>query len=128
MTKEQYTKIFLTAAGQDTSSENINKHRRLWWWSYRNKDIGGLRLTQEGFDFIVNEADIKTYEIEFPKEFGITPQVLIWLDQYINSPFYITKRHITVLQEREAFELYLLSGDIRKLGHNKAMNKRLSQE
>lgn len=128
MTKDIYTKIFLEAAEQDSSDDNIQKYKKLWWWNYRKKATGGFRLTQEGFDFIVNEADIHTYEIEFPKEFGITPQVLIWLDHYINSPFYITNRHITVIKEREAFELYLLSGDIRKLGHNKAMNKRLSQE
>lgn len=126
--KDRYTKIFLEAADQDTSKENINRCRKLWWWSYRNKEQGGLRLTEEGFIFIVEDADIKTYTVDFPKEFGITPQVLIWLDHYINSPFYITKKNITVITERAAFELYLLSGDINKLGHNKAMNKRLSQK
>jgi len=128
MNKIQYTKIFLNAAKQSSSEDNIKKHQRLWWWSYRNKETGGLRLTEDGIKFIKEVAEIHTYEIEFPKEFGITPQVLIWLDHYINSPFFITNRHITVLREREAFELYFLSGDIRKLGHNKAMNKRLSQE
>lgn len=128
MTKEQYTKIFLKAADKDTTDENVSKYRRLWWWSYRNKETGGMRLTEEGFKFIVDEADIHVYKVEFPKEFSITPQVLVWLDHYINSPFYITKKHITVLTERSAFELYLLSGDVRKLGHNKAVNKRLSQE
>jgi hypothetical protein len=33
-----------------------------------------------------------------------------------------------VLKEKSAFELYLFSGDIRKMGHNKALAKRLSQE
>jgi hypothetical protein len=32
------------------------------------------------------------------------------------------------MKERAAFELYLFSGDVRKLGHNKALSKRLSQE
>jgi hypothetical protein len=32
------------------------------------------------------------------------------------------------MKEKAAFELYLLSGDVRKLGHNRAMSKRLSQE
>ena len=39
-----------------------------------------------------------------------------------------TKKHIIVMKEKAAFELYLLSGDVRKLGHNRAMSKRLSQE
>lgn len=126
--KEKYTRVFLEAAEQDASDESVDKYRKLWWWNYRSKKQGGLRLTEEGFNFVVEEADIKTYTVDFPKEFGITPQVLIWLDHYINSPFYITKKNITVITERAAFELYLLSGDIKKLGHNKAMNKRLSQK
>ena len=32
------------------------------------------------------------------------------------------------MKEKSAFELYLFSGDVRKLGHNKAMSKRLAQE
>jgi hypothetical protein len=78
--------------------------------------------------FIQEDAKIKTYKIEFPKEFAFTPQVLVWLDNFIDSPFYITKKFIVVLKEKAAFELYLFSGDIRKLGYNKALAKRLSQE
>jgi hypothetical protein len=54
--------------------------------------------------------------------------VLLWLDNYIDSPFFVNKKHIIVMKEKAAFELYLLSGDVRKLGHNRAMSKRLSQE
>jgi hypothetical protein len=78
--------------------------------------------------FIEEHAKIKTYKIDFPKEFSFTPQVLVWLDNFIDSPFFITKKHIVVLKEKSAFELYLFSGDIRKMGHNKALAKRLSQE
>lgn len=128
MDKTGYTTLFLQEANRPVDQETVKQHQKLWWWSFRNKPRGGLRLTDAGLAFIIDEADIHTYKIEFPKEFGITPQILIWLDHYINSPFHITQRHITVIKEREAFELYLLSGDVSKMGHNKAMNKRLSQE
>jgi hypothetical protein len=85
-------------------------------------------LTDEGLNFVQDDAKIKTYKIDFPKDFAITPQILVWLDQFIDSPFYITKKSITVLKEKAAFELYLFSGDIRKLGYNKALAKRFSQE
>lgn len=124
-----YTKVFLKAAGYDIDSEEeLKKYQGTWWWSTRSKDQGGLRLTEQGFNFIVNSAGIKTYKVDFPSEFSVTAQVLIWLDRFIDSPYYITKKDITVLKERAAFELYLFSGDIRKLGHNKALSKRLSQE
>lgn len=127
--KDRYTKIFLEAAGKTAvSDEEIKKYRSLWWWNIRNKNDGGLRLTDEAIEFIEKEAQIKTYKIEFPKEFSFTPQVLVWLDNFIESPYYITKKNIIVLKEKSAFELYLFSGDIRKLGHNKALAKRLTQE
>jgi hypothetical protein len=126
--KDAYTRVFLQAAEQDCSSDIIKKYKSLWWWNFRSKDSGGLRLTEEAITFIQEDAKIKTYKIEFPKEFAFTPQVLVWLDNFIDSPFYITKKFIIVLKERAAFELYLFSGDIRKLGYNKALSKRLSQE
>ena len=128
MNKKIYTKIFLRAAGIDPNLENIKKYSVVWWYNFRNKKQGGLRLTEPGIAFIQNETDIKFYKINFPDNFAFTPQVIIWLDKYIESPFYIDRKSITVLKEKAAFELYLLSGDVRKYGHNKAMNQRYNQE
>jgi hypothetical protein len=126
--KDTYTKVFLQAANAKADLDTIKKFRTVWWWNVRIKDKGGLRLTEQALQFLEEHAKIKSYKIDFPSDFSITPQVLVWLDNYIDSPFYITKKHIIVLKERAAFELYLFSGDIRKMGHNKALAKRLSQE
>ena len=126
--KDAYTKVFLQAANIDADQDTIKKYKSVWWWSFRNKDSGGLRLTEEALNFIQEYAKIKTYKIDFPKEFSFTPQVLVWLDNFIDSPFFITKKYIVVMKEKSAFELYLFSGDVRKMGHNKALAKRLSQE
>lgn len=128
MNKDAYTKAFLQAAELPVNEKNIKDYKAIWWWSFRKKDQGGLRLTEQALEFIEEHAKIKTYKIEFPKEFAFTPQVLLWLDNYIDSPFFVNKKHIIVMKEKAAFELYLLSGDVRKLGHNRAMSKRLSQE
>ena len=126
--KDTYTRVFLQAANQPTDSETIKKHKNIWWFNFRDKDSGGLRLTEEGMRFIEDDAKIKTYTIEFPKDFEFTSQVLLWLDKFIDGPFYITKKNITVLKEISAFELYMFSGDVRKMGYNKALAKRRSQE
>jgi hypothetical protein len=126
--KDDYTKVFLKAASTQFTDEDLKNKRVEWWWNVRSKDDGGLRLTESAVDFIERIAKIKTYKISFPKDFSITPKVLLWLDKFIDSPYYITKRAITVLKEKAAFELYLFSGDIQKLGYNKALSKRLSQE
>lgn len=126
--KDVYTQIFLKAAEDTVSNDIIKSKKSVWWWNNRNKDTGGLRLTEEGIQYITDFAKIKTYSVKFPKEISITPQILIWLDNFIESPYYITKKDITVITEKAAFELYLFSGDIRKMGYSKALSKRMSQE
>lgn len=126
--KDTYTLVFLKAAGEPADTNAIEKVKNHWWLNLRNKDEGGLRLTDLGLKFIKERADIKAYDIKLPKEIKITPQILVWLDQFINAPWHLDKGIITVLSEKAAFELYLFSGDVRKMGHAKAMSKRLSQE
>ena len=126
--KDQYTKIFLKAANKPVDEKIIQEQRALWWWNVRSKEDGGLRLTKPALDFIEKEAEIKTYKIKFPNDLSITPQILVWLDNFIESPYYITKKYITVMREKAAFELYLFSGDVKKMGYSKAMAKRNSQE
>lgn len=128
--KDQYTITFLKAnqSSGEPTLEDIKNKRIDWWWNVRSKDTGGLRLTDEAMNFIEHQAEIKTYKINFPKGLSITPQILLWLDNFIESPYYITKKSITVLKEKAAFELYLFSGDIQKMGYTKALAKRLSQD
>lgn len=125
--KDQFTSVFLKAAGEEATEQRIKKLRADWWWNVRSKEEGGLRLTEYAIKYIEQRAEIKTYKIDFPKNFSITPQILVWLDNFIDSPYYITKKSIVVLKEKAAFELYLFSGDIRKLGYSKALAKRMSQ-
>lgn len=125
--KDIYTKVFLKAAKQDYSEQDIQKLRPIWWQNVRGKESGGLRLTQQGLDFIINTAELKTYKIDLPKELTITPQILVWLDQFIECPYFIDKKYIIVLKEKSAFELYLFHGDVRKMGYAKAVNKKINQ-
>jgi hypothetical protein len=120
--KETYTKIFLKELGKSTSDANVQEYMPLWWKNNRNKDSGGLRLTDLGFD-VLSELDIATYDIPYPKEMPLTAQVIIFLDQFIDCPYYLTNRSITVTNEKKAVELTLFSGDLRKYGLTKAMTR-----
>lgn len=122
MNKEAYTKIFLKEKGMAMSEANIKQYMPLWWRNIRNKEKGGLRLTEAGFD-LLSEIDIELYDIPYPKDMPLTTQVIIFLDQFINCPYYITNRSIFVTSEKKAVELTLFSGDLRKYGITKAMNR-----
>lgn len=123
--KDLYTKNFLKLI--DENPEDFNFYKSKWWFNIRSKSIGGLRLTEEGFEHL-NSNDIKSYQVDLPKEIKLSPQILLWLDNYIDSPYYIEKHKIYVFRESVAFELYLFSGDVKKYGYAKAMNNRLNNQ
>src|SRR5210317_451432 len=120
--KETYTKIFLKELGKSTNSATVKEYMPLWWQNTRVKKVGGLRLTDVGAE-LLQSIDIATYDIPYPKDMPLTTQVIIFLDQFIDCPYYLTNRSITVTNEKKAVELTLFSGDLRKYGIIKAMKR-----
>ena len=104
------------------TDETVAEHIHIWWKNTRKKDRSGLRLTDEGFEML-ETIDLKMYEIPFHDKLKFTTQVLIFLDQFIDCPYYVTNKCIFVTSERKAVELTMFSGDIRKFGLAKAATK-----
>ena len=94
----------------------------IWWKNNREKDEGGLRLTEAGFD-ILTEIDLATYDIPYPRDVPLSTHVIIHLDKFIDCPYYLTNRSIIVTNEKKAVELTLFSGDLRKYGLTKAITR-----
>lgn len=120
--KETYTKIFLKEIGKAIDETNVKQYMSIWWQNTRNKETGGLRLTEEGFN-ILKHIDLAVYDIPYPRDMPLTTQVIIFLDQFIDCPYYLTNKSIVVTNEKKAIELTLFSGDLRKYGLIKAMSR-----
>ena len=120
--KEAYTKIFLKEQGKSANKVTIKEFMPLWWKNTRDKGASGLRLTEAGFD-LINQIDLATYDVPYPKDMPLTTQVIIFLDKFIDCPYYISPRSIIVTSEKKAVELSLFSGDLRKYGLTKAMSR-----
>ena len=125
--KTTYTKIFLKELGKTYNDVSVQQYLPLWWYNTRNKEKGGLRLTDRGYETII-EIGLTTYDIPYPREMPLTTQVIIFLDQFIDCPYYLTNRSITVTNEKKAVELTLFSGDLRKYGLTKAMSRSKKDE
>ena len=121
--KETYTKIFLKQSDIAISEATLKQYMPVWWQNTRDKAEGGLRLTSEGFEFITEKLDLTTYEVPFPKDFKLTTQTVIFLDKFIDCPYYLAPYSIFVTDEKKALELHLFSGDLRKYGLNKAIQR-----
>jgi len=128
ISKETYTTMFLREWGKSTDAANLKLYTRTWWQNNRSKDSGGLRLTDEGYEFLAGELHVKEYEIPFTEPIELSPQTIIFLDRYIDCPYYLTNQSITVFAERKSFELYMFSDDIRKFGIIKALNNLKQKE
>jgi hypothetical protein len=124
ISKESYTKIFLQQWDKSTDEANSKLFQRKWFVNNRTKEGGGLRLTDDGYEFLVKELELAEYEISFNDSIDLSPQTIIFLDRYIDCPYYLTSKSITVFSQKKSFELMLFSDDIRKLGLVKAMNNR----
>jgi len=124
ITRDALTKIFLQQWGKSTDDANVKLFSRKWWQSTRAGKQNNFRLSEEGYEFLVQELDLKKYEIPFTEPIELSPQTIIFLERYVDCPYYLTPMSITVFSERKGFELMLFSDDIRKFGIIKAMNER----
>jgi len=124
ITRDALTKIFLQQWGKSIDDANVNMYSRTWWQSNRVNKQNAFRLSDKGYEFLVSELELVEYEIPFTEPIELSPQTIIFLERYIDCPYYLTNQSVTVFSERKSFELMLFSDDIRKFGLIKAMNER----
>jgi hypothetical protein len=124
ISRDTLTKIFLQQWGKTIDETNVNMYSRTWWQSNRVGKTNAFRLSDKGYEFLISELNLKEYEIPFTEPIELSPQTIIFLERYIDCPYYLTNQSITVFSEKKSFELYLFSDDIRKFGLIKAMNER----
>jgi hypothetical protein len=122
--RDVLTKIFLQQWNKSIDEANVTLYSRQWWQSNRANKKNAFRLSDDGYDFLVNTLEIKEYEVPFTEPIELSPQTIIFLERYMDSPYYLTNESITVFTERKSFELYMFSDDIRKFGLIKAINER----
>ena len=72
---------------------------------------------------MLEKIDLKTYEIKFPSKVIFTPQTYLWLDEFVDCPYFVDKAKIIVTTEKMALQLMLFAGDITKYGLARAMSK-----
>lgn len=123
ITQTALTKIFLEQWGKSSDDVNVKLYGRKWWQSTR---VGksSLRLSEHGLDFLKNTLSLTSYEIPFTDKIELSPQTVIFLERYLDCPYFLSYKSITVFDERRCVELYFFSDDMRRYGLAKAMKER----
>ena len=117
--KIEITKYVASQLNLDTSEKSIRKLKQIWWQNPRIKEKGGLRLTEEGYQSLITSG-IKAHHVKFDPVAQYTNQEIIWLDNFIDCPWFLTKKEIFVFGEKMAVQLVLFSGNIKKFAYAKA--------
>lgn len=124
--KVELTKKILEILNLDSSQQNIQKIIPVWWYSTRKKPTGGLQLTSVGFEAFI-QADIKNYKIKFLEPIVLSNKLVLWLDNYIDCPFYLRSKEVYVFSEKTAVQLMLFSGNIQKFTEARATRAQLDK-
>ena len=126
--KTAYTRTFIQLLEQPIHDETVKANYYTWWQNVRESyQARSLRLTKPGFQ-IIEELDIKTYAIKFPQKIIFTPQTYLWLDEFVDCPYFVDKSKIIVTMEKMALQLMLFAGDVTKYGLARAMSKAEDQD
>jgi hypothetical protein len=126
--KTAYTRTFMQLLEQPIHDETVKTNYYTWWQNVRESyQARSLRLTKQGFEML-EIIDLKTYTIKFPQKIIFTPQTYLWLDEFVDCPYFVDKAKIIVTMEKMALQLMLFAGDITKYGLARAMSKAEDQE
>jgi hypothetical protein len=121
--KTAYTRTFMQLLKQPDHEETLKTYYYTWWQNVRESyQARSLRMTKSGLE-ILKKLEIKTYSIKFPDKIIFTPQTFLWLDEYVDCPYFVDKKQIVVSMERMALQLMMFAGDVTKYGLARAMSK-----
>jgi len=102
-TQDDWAAYAITTSGIDAEDQ-------LW----RNPlNPHALRLTKEGFVYLSRSAKIKFHECTLIKGFVLSAKILLLMQRYIHSPYYIKSLStLLVVDDQLAVMLHLHSGDL----------------
>ena len=112
--KLKITKIVAEQLNFPVDDKSIDKLRRTIWLNPRLKNKGGLGLTDQGYESLL-KADIKCHRVVFEDPMFLSNALLLWIDNNIDCPFYLTPKEIYLFGERMAIQLILFSGSLEKI-------------
>lgn len=126
--KLQLTEKILGQLELPTDPKTVKKYYKAWWKNPRPGHQNSMRLSDAGFVALTERLNLARYEIDMPNDTEWTSQLILRLDNFLESPYYIQKKTITVFREKTAIELILYGGDVQKYGWAKAESQKNNTE
>jgi hypothetical protein len=122
--KAEITKFVAEQEKLSSDEKSIKKLLPKWWQNPRLKNVGGLKLTDEGFAYFTKH--FKAHRVRFENDIVYTNQLILRLDNFITCPWYISKKDIYVFNDKMAVQLVLFSGNVVRFTEAKAKSLKSS--
>ena len=122
--KTEITRYLAEQEGLELNDLNLKRLLSVFWQNPRQKENGGLRLTEKGFEIM--SKHLKSHKIDFedPKlsrdNWNWTNQLILRLDNYIDCPWFANHRAVWVFSDKMAVQLVLFAGNVEKFTSAKA--------
>lgn len=118
--KTKLTKYVAAQHELPTDEKSIKTYTVNWWVNPRQKDIGGLQLTYDGFARM--SSCFKAHKVLFEEPIPYSNKTILQLDNFINCPWFTSDTEIYVFNEKMAVQLVLFNGNINRFLSAKARN------
>jgi hypothetical protein len=122
------TKLLGQLLASEPDLKEVEKYYKAWWRNTRFENQNSLRLSDAGYIAFTEKLNLTKYEIEIPKDTEWTAQLVLRLDNFLESPYYIRQHSIVVFREKTAIELILYGGNVQKYSWAKAESQKNNTE
>jgi hypothetical protein len=113
--KKQYTDIFL----KNAEHTRIPKGTEMVFFWKNVRETGGLRLTDLGYKCLVEDLQLKTYELQLwnkDSHIDVNYKFLLDLDKHLNVPYYVRigRWPVVTLFDEQTYFWATLHGDFQR--------------
>jgi hypothetical protein len=119
------TEGLITQLGLDPKKYKL--YHTAWWVNPRRKSTGGFRLTDNGYAAF-KKLDLEEFLVDLDKEIEWTSQMILQMDHFVDSPFYLTPKKIHLFDSNMAVQLILFAGNLQKFGRARALSVAKKQQ
>lgn len=110
--KTELTKYVAIHHELPTDEKSIKTYTVSWWVNPRQKELGGLQLTYDGFARL--SACFKAHKVLFEEPIPYNNKTILQLDNLINCPWFTSNTEIYVFNEKMAVQLVLFNGNVNR--------------
>jgi len=126
--KRALTQKLISQLSLPDDEKTFRKQHSTIWMNPQKGRKNSLRLTEAGYKILKDRIQLKSYDVSFPEETEWNSKLILELDKFLESPYFLDRHHISVFREKTAVELVLFGGDLQKYTRAKVQSQKNNKD